>query len=94
MGETAPRIYALSAWRETPLFTPRERAALAWTETLTLVALEQRVPDALFDTTHAHFSDAEIVDLAIGVVAINGWNRIAIPFALPPGNYKPAARAA
>ena len=93
MGETEQRIYALSAWRETPFFTPRERAALAWTETLTLVALEQRVPDELFDATREHFSEAELVDLTIGVIAINGWNRIAIAFALPVGHYKPAVEA-
>ena len=93
MGETEQRLYALSAWRETPFFTPRERAALAWTETLTLIALEQRVPDELFDATREHFSDAELVDLTIGVIAINGWNRIAIAFALPVGNYQPAVDA-
>ncbi len=93
MGESEQRIYALSAWRETPFFTPRERAALAWTETLTLIALEQRVPDDLFDSTREQFSEAEVVDLTVGIIAINGWNRMAIAFALPVGSYKPAVKA-
>jgi AhpD family alkylhydroperoxidase len=92
-GETEQRIYALSAWRETPFFTDRERAALAWAEALTLVAFE-RVPDALFDETRSQFSETELVDLTLGVIAINGWNRIAVAFRLPPGNYQPVVKSA
>jgi alkylhydroperoxidase family enzyme len=80
-GETEERIYLLDAWRESSLYTPRERAALAWTDTLTLVA-EKGVSDAAFEEVRAHFSEAEMVDLTLAVVAINGWNRIAIGFNL------------
>jgi alkylhydroperoxidase family enzyme len=92
-GETEQRIYALSAWRETPFFTERERAALAWTEAVTLIAFE-RVPDALFDEARSQFSETELVDLTIGVNAINSWNRIAVAFRLAPGVYKPAVKNA
>ena len=92
-GETEQRLYAVSVWRETPFFTPRERAALAWTEALTTVADTQHVPDALFEESRAHFDEAELVDLTLGVIAINGWNRIAIAFALPVGNYAAAVKA-
>ncbi len=92
-GETEQRLYALSAWREAPFYTPRERAALDWAEALTLVALERRVPDPLYDATREHFDAVELVDLTLGVVAINGWNRIAIAFALPVGGYAPAVGA-
>jgi AhpD family alkylhydroperoxidase len=92
-GETEQRIYALPAWRETPFFTDRERAALAWTEALTLIAREH-VPDALFDEARAHFSETELVDLTIGINAINGWNRIGVAFRLAPGVDQPAKAAA
>jgi len=92
-GETEQRIYALSAWRETPFFSERERAALAWTEALTLIASE-RVPDALFDEARAQFSETELVDLTIGINAINGWNRIAVAFRVPPGVDQPVKAAA
>jgi len=80
-GEREERIYLLNAWREASLYTPRERAALRWTETLTLVA-EKGVSDEVFEEARAHFSAAEMVDLTLAVVAINGWNRIAIGFNL------------
>jgi AhpD family alkylhydroperoxidase len=80
-GEREERIYLLNAWREASLYTPRERAALRWTETLTLVA-EKGVSDEVFEEARAHFSEAEMVDLTLAVVAINGWNRIAIGFNL------------
>jgi AhpD family alkylhydroperoxidase len=82
-GETERRLATVVAWRETPFFTARERAALAWTEALTLIA-QQHVPDALWDTVRPHFSDEEIVDLTLLVNAINGWNRIAIAFRKMP----------
>lgn len=87
-GETEQRLYALSAWRETPFYTERERAALAWTEALTLIS-EDEVSDALFEATRAHFSEKEIVDLTMAIIAINGWNRLAISFRTLPGSYQP-----
>ena len=88
-GETEQRLYTLDAWRETPFFTDRERAALAWTEALTLVS-QGHVPDAVFEEAHQHFSNEELVNLSLAVVAINGWNRLAIAFRAVPGTYQPA----
>ncbi len=88
-GETEQRIYALSAWRETPFFTERERAALAWTEAVTLVASSQ-VPDDVYEALRPHFTEMEMVNLTAAVVAINGWNRLAISFRSVPGSYQPA----
>jgi AhpD family alkylhydroperoxidase len=83
-GETEARLYLLNAWREAPHYTPRERAALAWTEALTLVA-ETHAPDADYEALKPHFSDAEIAALTMLIVTINGWNRLAIGFrAVPP----------
>ena len=92
-GETEQRLYALNAWRETPFFSDRERAALAWTEAVTLIA-GGGVSDALFAEARQHFSDKELVDLTWAVAAINAWNRIAITFHSVPGVYKPKAHAA
>jgi len=78
-GETEERLYLLSAWRESPLYTERERAALEWTEAVTLVS-QTHIPDAVYDLARRHFSEEEIVKLTLAVVAINGWNRIAIGF--------------
>ncbi len=89
-GETEQRLYALSAWRETPFFTERERAALEWTEALTLIS-NNHVPDDLYARVSAHFSEAEMVNLSMAVVAINGWNRLAISFRSVPGTYQPPA---
>lgn len=89
-GETEQRLYATSVWREAPFFSDRERAALAWTEALTLVS-EQGVEDELFQAVSEHFSEKELVDLTIAAVAINGWNRIAIAFRPPVGGYQPAS---
>lgn len=91
-GETEQRLYELNAWRETPFYSDRERAALAWTESLTLV-FETHVPDGDFAEVKKHFSEAEIVALTMAVVAINGWNRIAIATRAVPGTYQPQARA-
>ena len=88
-GESEQRLYALSAWAETPFFTDRERAALAWTEAVTLVA-EGHVPDEVFERVRKHFADKELVDLTLAIVAINGWNRLAISFRSVPGTYQPA----
>jgi AhpD family alkylhydroperoxidase len=76
-GEREERLYLLDAWRESPLYTERERAALAWTEAVTRVA-ETHVPDAVYDELRRHFSEREIVELTVVVAAINAWNRIAI----------------
>ncbi len=86
-GETEQRIYTLSAWKETPFFTERERAALAWTESLTLIS-ENDVPDSLYEATLKHFSEKEMVTLTMAIIAINGWNRLAISFRTLPGSYK------
>lgn len=86
-GETEQRLYTLPAWRETPFFTDRERAALAWTEAVTLVT-EGHVPDALFEEVHRHFTDKELVDLTWCIIAINGWNRLSIAMRNPAGTYK------
>ena len=86
-GETAQRLFLLDAWREAPLYSARERAALAWTEALTLVT-EGHVPDAVFEQAHAQFSDAELAKLTLAVIAINGWNRLAVPFRAEVGSYQ------
>src|SRR6476661_5003457 len=92
-GETEQRLYALNAWRETPFFTDRERAALAWTEAVTLVA-QDHVPDAVYEETRQRFSEEEMVNLTMAIVAINGWNRLSIAFRAVPGDHQPAARKA
>jgi AhpD family alkylhydroperoxidase len=89
-GETEQRIYALNAWRETPFFTDRERAALEWTEALTRVA-ETHVPDDVFERVSRQFKEEEIVALTFAVVVINSWNRLAISLRPPVGSYQPAA---
>src|SRR3954453_22428399 len=86
-GETEQRLYALSAWRETPFYTDRERAALEWTEQLTLIA-EKGVPDELFAGMREHFSEEELIALTLAVVQINGWNRLAISARAPVGSYQ------
>ena len=88
-GETEQRLYAVVVWREAPFFTERERAALAWTEAVTLVSQEQ-VPDNVFEIARKEFSDKELVDLTMAVIAINGWNRLAISFRKVAGTYQPA----
>ena len=87
-GETEQRLYALSAWRETPFYTERERAALAWTEAMTLIP-ENDISDALYEATRKHFDEKEMVALSMAVIAINGWNRLAIGFRTVPGSYQP-----
>jgi AhpD family alkylhydroperoxidase len=87
-GETEQRLYVLNAWREAPFYTERERAALAWTEAVTLVA-ESHVPDEVYEQARGHFSEEELVNLTLALVAINGWNRICVGFRTPPGTYTP-----
>ena len=89
-GESEQRLYALSAWRETPFYTDRERAALAWTEAITLIS-QTHAPDDVYEEAHRHFSEAEMVSLTLAVVAINGWNRLGIAFRSRVGDYQPAA---
>lgn len=86
-GETEQRLYVLNAWRETPFFTSRERAALEWTEALTLIA-GRGVPDELFDATREHFTEEELVNLTYAVASINAWNRLMIAVRGVPGNYQ------
>ena len=87
-GETEQRLYGLSAWRETSYYTKHERAALAWTEALTLIS-ENKIPDSLYEATREHFSETELITLTMAIVAINGWNRLAISFRTIPGSYNP-----
>lgn len=86
-GESEQRLYATVVWRETPFFTDRERAALAWTEAVTELG-RAGVDDALFEHARRHFSEQEIVDLTLAVIAINGWNRMAVAFRAPVGSYR------
>jgi AhpD family alkylhydroperoxidase len=87
-GETEQRLYLLPAWRETSLYTERERASLAWTEAVTLVA-DGHVPDDVYDEVSRHFTEQELVALTFAVVAINGFNRLNIAFRVEGGDYKP-----
>lgn len=92
-GESEQRLYMLNAWREWDGFSEVERAALEWTEALTLLG-EGSVPDDVYDRVRAHFSDADLAKLSLGVVAINGWNRLNVAFRTPAGLYKPQAALA
>lgn len=87
-GETEQRLYALSAWRETPFYTERERAALAWAEAVTKIANEPP-SDALYEEARRHFTEKELADLTFAIIAINGWNRLAISFRAEAGTYQP-----
>jgi AhpD family alkylhydroperoxidase len=91
-GETEQRLYALSAWRETPFFTDRERAALALCESMTLVA-ETHVPDDVVEEAQRHFDAVELAQLIFAVTTINAWNRLAITARSPVGGYQPQAHA-
>jgi len=90
-GETAQRLLLLDAWREAPFYSARERAALEWTESLTLVS-ENHVPDEVFAAARAQFSEEELVNLSLAVVAINGWNRLVIGFRREVGTYQVPAK--
>ncbi|MGH9668210.1 MAG: carboxymuconolactone decarboxylase family protein [Bryobacteraceae bacterium] len=87
-GETEQRLYALNAWRETPFFTDRERAALAWTEAITLVS-QSHAPDEVYEEVRQRFSEEEVLNLTLAIASINSWNRLAIGFRQVPGEYKP-----
>ena len=93
MGESEQRIYALNAWRETPFFSARERAALEWTEALTRVA-DTHVPDEVWAAAREQFDERQLVTLTFAVIAINGWNRLAIAARAPVGTYQPQQHAA
>ena len=90
-GETEQRLYTLSAWRETPFFTDRERAALEWTEAVTQIS-GNHVSDALYERVRQYFGDKELVDLTTAVITINAWNRLAIAFQSVPGTYQPSQK--
>lgn len=87
-GETEQRLYLLPAWRETEFYTERERAALAWTEALTLIA-DDRVPDEVFAAVRPHFTDDELAFLTLAIIAINSFNRLNVSLRLPAGMYQP-----
>lgn len=91
-GETEQRLYLLDAWREAPLYTEMERAALAWTESVTLVS-ETHVPDDVYLEARKHFTEKQLVDLTLAIVAINGWNRLSISFRHKAGTYQPRKKA-
>jgi len=87
-GETEQRLYALDAWRETPFFSDRERAALEWTESITHLA-ETHVPDEVYERVQQQFSETDLVSLTLAAVTINAWNRFAVAFRAPAGTYQP-----
>jgi len=92
-GESEQRLYLLDAWRESPFYSERERAALAWTEAVTLVT-DGHVPDDVYAAARAQFSEEELVNLSVAIVAINGANRLNIAFRTVPGSYRAKVRAA
>ena len=89
--ETEQRVYAIPVWRETPFYTSRERAALAWTESVTDLG-HSGVPDTVYEQARAEFSESELVALTMVVIAINGWTRLAVSFRTTPGTYQPRGR--
>jgi AhpD family alkylhydroperoxidase len=89
IGESEQRLYSLDAWRESPYYSERERAALAWTEAVTVIATNH-VPDAVYEEARRHLSEKELSDLTLAVAAINAWNRLSIAARLVPGAYQPA----
>jgi AhpD family alkylhydroperoxidase len=91
-GEKEQRLYALDAWRESPFYGERERAALEWTEAVTRIA-DGHVPDGAYEAARAQFSEKELADLTLAVATINAWNRLSIAARLTPGTYQPATAA-
>jgi len=87
-GETEQRLYGLDAWHESGFYSERERAALAWTEALTRIA-DTHAPDEVYAQVAKQFNEKEIADLSLAIVAINGWNRLAIGSRAKAGSYKP-----
>lgn len=92
-GEAEQRLYVLDAWREAPFYTERERAALAWAESLTKIT-EGHVPDTVYEEVKKQFTEEELIDLTLAVTTINAWNRISIAFRVEVGTYQPASQAA
>ena len=90
-GETAQRLYSLDAWRETPFYTERERAALAWTEAVTLLT-DGFVPDEVYEQAREQFSESELISLTMAIISINAWNRLNISFRSVPGDYQSKRR--
>jgi AhpD family alkylhydroperoxidase len=86
-GESVQRLYGLDAWRESPYYTERERAALAWTEAVTLLT-EGFVPDEVYEQARAQFSESELISLTMAIIGINGWNRLNVSFRMVPGGYQ------
>jgi AhpD family alkylhydroperoxidase len=93
LGETEQRLYLLDAWRESPFYSERERAALAWAEAVTLLNAKD-VPDEVYEQARGQFSEVELVNLTLAVATINSWNRLNIAFRITPGSYQPAAKRA
>jgi AhpD family alkylhydroperoxidase len=91
IGEAEQRLYSLDAWEECPFYTERERAALAWTESVTRVA-DTHVPDDVYERVRAQFNEKEIADLTLALAAINAWNRLSIAGRITPGKYQPATK--
>lgn len=87
LGETEQRLYLLNAWRECPQYSDRERAALEWTEAVTLVS-QSHVSDEIYERVKPHFTAEELVHLTLAIVTINAWNRLSIAFRVTPGTYK------
>jgi AhpD family alkylhydroperoxidase len=87
-GESEQRLYSLDVWRETPFYTERERAALEWAEVVTLVT-DGHVSDTVYGEVRKHFTESEMANLTLAIVAINGWNRLNIAFRTVPGTYQP-----
>jgi len=92
LGESEQRLYLLSAWRESPFYTERERAALAWPEVVTRIS-ESQASDEDYATALAQFTELDLINLTLAIIAINGWNRLAISFRAMPGNYEPRQRS-
>jgi AhpD family alkylhydroperoxidase len=92
LGETEQRLYSVSVWREAPYYTDKERAALAWTEAVTLVAVDH-VPDDVYDMVRQQFGEKPLVDLTMAIIAINGWNRLAVSFRTVPGTFQASVPA-
>ena len=90
-GESEQRLYGLDAWEESPYYTDKERAALAWTEAVTLVS-ETNVPDSVYGHVREHFSEEELVNLTWAIAAINSWNRMCVSLRSVPGTYQPAKK--
>ena len=92
-GEREQRLYGLVAWKETPYYNERERAALLWTDAVTHIA-QTHVPNEVYEQVRTHFSEHELIDLTMAVIAINSWNRLAISMRVVPGSYQPSQTVA